>query len=166
MFFAILLIISACSTPTIKIPHTRQARKQIGKMLDQWHRDVATYNYEAYFDKMTNDAVFVGTDASEVWQKKEFQDFAKPFFLKKQTWNFIPVSRHIYGAKENIAWFDEILDTWMGLCRGSGVVVKKGAKWKIQHYVLSIAIPNDITKQVSALKKTKDSLYLLQYQKN
>ena len=134
-------------------------------MLNQWHRDVATYRYEAYFDKMTEDAVFVGTDASEVWQKKDFQEFAKPFFLKKHTWNFIAVSRNIYGPREGIAWFDEILDTWMGLCRGSGVVVKQGEQWKIQHYVLSIAVPNDVTREVIALKKEKDSLYLIQHPK-
>jgi hypothetical protein len=36
------------------------------------------------------------------------------------------------------AWFDELLNTQMKICRGSGVLVKIDGKWKIKHYVLSM----------------------------
>jgi hypothetical protein len=41
------------------------------------------------------------------------------------------------------AWFDELLNTQMKICRGSGVLVKIGQEWKIKQYVLSMTIPND-----------------------
>ena len=89
------------------------------QLIDQQHKD-ATFNYEAYFDKMTVDATFVGTGVSKVWSKSEFQSFSKPFFEKKQTWDFKPLARNIYhNNQQNIAWFDETLGTCMG-CRGSG----------------------------------------------
>ena len=32
------------------------------------------------------------------------------------------LERHIYTSKSgDFIWFDELLDTWMGACRGSGV---------------------------------------------
>lgn len=138
-----------------------EAEEGIHLVLDQWHLDAAQFDYEAYFGKMTTDAVFVGTDASEVWSKTKFQNFSKPYFDKKETWNFKPLERNIYLDKNtNTAWFDEVLDTWMGTCRGSGVVVFEAKNWKIKHYVLSVAIPNESIKEVIAVKKEKDSLFL------
>jgi hypothetical protein len=29
------------------------------------------------------------------------------------------------------AWFDELLDTQMKICRGSGILVKENKQWKI-----------------------------------
>jgi len=139
----------------------KDSEKEINLLLNQWHKDVATYNYDAYFNKMTDNAVFVGTDASEVWSKEEFQNFCKPFFEKKSTWNFKPIKRNVYfDASKEIAWFDETLATWMGICRGSGVVSRKENDWKIEHYVLSIVVPNEDVKKVVAIKKERDSLYL------
>ena len=43
-----------------------------------------------------------------------------------------------------MAWFDELLDTHMKICRGSGVLVDQGnGQWKIKHYVLSMTVPNE-----------------------
>lgn len=126
----------------------------IDGLLNQWHEEVAQYNFEAYFSKMTDDVVFVGTDATEVWNKKQFMDFSKPYFEKKQTWDFKPIQRNIYLDKNGkTAWFDEILNTWMGLCRGSGVVQKTLQGWKIQHYVLSVTVPNEAIQKVIEDKK-------------
>nr|MCU0349971.1 nuclear transport factor 2 family protein [Flavobacterium sp.] len=36
--------------------------------------------------------------------------------------------------------------------RGSGVLVKENGKWKIKHYVLSMTIPNDVSKEVIQIK--------------
>jgi len=156
LFILLLLTLaSACGVKENKFVVKNQ-EPEINTLIDQWHKDVASFNYDAYFDKMTSDAVFVGTDATEVWSKKEFMNFSKPFFEKKKTWNFKPIKRNIYKNKQlNIAWFDETLDTWMGVCRGSGVVVKQNNKWKIQHYVLSLAVPNkDMNAVIKLLNET------------
>ncbi len=159
----IVLVLIACNNKETP-KNSSYTKIVINEILNQWHKDVAEYNYEAYFNKMTNDAVFVGTDASEVWSKQEFQDFSKSHFDKKQTWDFKPVSRNIYLDKtKQTAWFDELLDTWMGVCRGSGVMVKTDKEWKIQHYVLSVAVPNEDIKAVVTAKKEKDSLFLIKH---
>lgn len=139
----------------------KKTEKNINNMLNQWHKDVATYNFDAYFNKMTENAVFVGTDASEVWSKQKFQSYCKPYFDKKQTWDFKPHKRNIYfDTAAQTAWFDETLATWMGVCRGSGVLTKNGNDWKIEHYVLSVVIPNEDVKAVVNIKRERDSLYL------
>ncbi|MEQ8419189.1 MAG: nuclear transport factor 2 family protein [Arenibacter algicola] len=106
---------------------------------------------------MTSDAVFIGTDASENWQVEEFKAYAKPHFDKGKAWNFKAVERQIYVNDEgDYAWFDELLDTQMKLCRGSGVLKKESGDWKIAHYVLSLVIPNENVSEVILIKQEKD----------
>jgi hypothetical protein len=115
---------------------------------------------------MADDAVFIGTDATENWTKNDFKIWAKPFFDKGKTWNFTAVERHIFlDQTGKIAWFDELLDTWMKICRGSGVLVKIGEEWKIQHYVLSTTIPNDNVDVVVQLKAPIETTLLDQLRK-
>lgn len=131
--------------------------KSIHKTLDAWHKAAATANFDAYFGLMTTDGVFIGTDATENWQQKAFKEFSKPYFDRGKAWNFTAIERNIYvNPSKDFAWFDELLDTQMEICRGSGVLKKVDGKWKIAHYVLSIAIPNENVDAVVALKKEKD----------
>ena len=106
---------------------------------------------------MTEDGVFIGTDPTENWQNKDFRAFSKPYFDRGKAWNFKTLERNIYTEENNdIAWFDELLATQMGICRGSGVLQKTEEGWKIAHYVLSITIPNENVEEATALKKTFD----------
>jgi len=144
--------------PFILIAQTKKERKEIvskvNQTLNNWHKFAAASDFENYFDLMDKNAVFVGTDSTEVWTKKEFMQYAKPHFKKKKAWKFTPTGRHIYfGVNPKIVWFDELLNTWMGKCRGSGVLVNKNGKWLIKHYVLSLTIPND---KLGLLKKILD----------
>jgi hypothetical protein len=43
-----------------------------------------------------------------------------------------------------VAWFSELLTTWMGVCRGSGIVVQTPNGWRIAQYHLSVTVPNEI----------------------
>lgn len=132
-------------------------KKEIGNILDSWHRAAGSADFDAYFNLMTSDAVFIGTDASENWQVEEFKAYAKPHFDKGKAWNFKAVERQIYVNDEgDYAWFDELLDTQMKLCRGSGVLRKESGDWKIAHYVLSIVIPNENVSEVILIKQEKD----------
>ena len=115
----------------------------IDSMLTSYHAAAAHADFDAYFNHFTDDAVFIGTDATELWHKPSFMAYAKPYFDKGKAWSFTAVQRNIYMHPEGtMAWFDELLDTRMKLCRGSGVVLKQGSDWKVQHYVLSMTIPN------------------------
>lgn len=145
----------------------QNAEQSIDQVLDSWHLAAAEANFEAYFSNMTTDAVFIGTDATENWELMAFREFSKPYFDQGKAWSFKAVQRNIYIDRgEQLAWFDELLDTWMGICRGSGVLKLEDGTWKITHYVLSAAIPNDDMQQVINIKKEKDSLQLLELTKH
>lgn len=127
--------------------------EKITIMLNNWHKAAAAADGKSYFSAMTEDAIYIGTDATENWNKTAFEAFAKPYFDKGTAWDFKPLERHIYLSKDKkMAWFDELLDTWMKVCRGSGVLIKVGNEWKIQHYVLSMTMPNDATNDAIKLK--------------
>jgi len=129
--------------------------------IDAWHAAASEADFDAYFNLMTKDAVFLGTEATENWQKDDFKSYAKPHFDKGKAWSFTSVERNMYtNETQSLVWFDELLDTQMGICRGSGVLEMEDDSWKIKHYVLSIAIPNENTKEVISLKKSWDSIYL------
>jgi SnoaL-like protein len=141
-----VLTLVSCKPTT----ETIQSEKQnITVILDNWHKAAAEGNSNNYFGAMSDESIFIGTDATENWNKKQFQDFAKQYFDRGKAWDFKPMQRNIYfDATGKIAWFDELLDTWMKICQGSGVLVKENGVWKIKHYVLSMTIPNDSTKDV------------------
>lgn len=143
----VLLFFSAVSNAQ------NDAVAKVNNTLDSWHKAAAEAHYSNYFDAMTDDAVFIGTDATENWTKTAFQAYAKPYFDKGKAWSFTGLERHIYfNNDKTIAWFDELLDTRMKICRGSGVLVLLQGQWKIKHYVLSMTIPNDTTDEVVKLK--------------
>lgn len=120
------------------------ARKEVVKLLDEWHVAAAEADAEKYFGSMTETARYLGTDASERWTKAEFMAYSKDAFEHKRTWNFVPSKRKLKIEKGiKFGWFDEQLDTWMGPCRGSGVVVKTEEGWKIEQYCVTILVPND-----------------------
>jgi ketosteroid isomerase-like protein len=125
----------------------------VNTTLDAWHKAAATAQFDTYFNLMSEESIFIGTDATENWNKKAFMAFAKPYFDKGKAWNFTALERHVYfDASGKIAWFDELLNTQMKICRGSGVLIKEGNQWKIKHYVLSMTIPNDNTNDVIKVK--------------
>ena len=132
-------------------------KEQINSVLNQWHKAASDANFKAYFKLMDQQSIFIGTDPEELWNKQEFMDFAKPYFDRGKAWSFSSVERNIYMDKnQKYAWFDELLSTQMELCRGSGILMLTDQGWKIRHYVLSIAVPNEDVDQLVALKKEHD----------
>lgn len=128
-------------------------KKEINIILNNWHKAAAETNFEDYFNAMSEESIFIGTDATENWNKKAFMNFAKPYFDKGKAWNFKTLERNVYSSfNGEIAWFDELLNTQMKICRGSGILIKENGTWKIKHYVLSMTIPNDISNDVIKIK--------------
>lgn len=127
--------------------------EKIGKILDNWHKAAAKANFNDYFDDLTDDSVYMGTDATERWSKTDFQAFAKPYFDKGKAWSFTAMKRNVsFSDDKKLVWFDELLDTQMKICRGSGVLVKIDGQWKIKQYVLSMTIPNENVDEVIKIK--------------
>ncbi len=155
----ITLVLLFTTTPAILAQGDMQ--DEVNKLLNDWHLAAAEADFEGYFGRMTSQGVFIGTDATENWQNEAFRTFSKPYFDKGKAWSFKAVERNIYFDKtQQVAWFDELLDTWMGICRGSGTLIREGDDWRIAHYVLSATIPNDDIDKVIQLKKETDSLLL------
>lgn len=158
-----LSLITACKKEktTSNSEETKLTKQHINNIVNNWHKAASEANFENYFNIMDSISVFIGTDATENWSKSEFSKFSKPYFNKGNAWSFQPLERNIYINKnQDFAWFDELLNTWMGVSRGSGVLEKKGGKWKLKHYVLSVTTPNDNINEIININKVKDSLFL------
>jgi hypothetical protein len=142
----------AAATPVASEAPTPET-KFVASVLDDWHMAAAQANESRYFGHLAANAIFLGTDATERWNKEEFRRFAHPYFEKGKAWSFRPKDRHIFvSADGKTAWFDEALSTPnLGPARGSGVLVMEGSEWKIAQYNLSVPIPNDIFKEVKRM---------------
>ena len=126
-------------------------RKQANAFVDRWHSDAA-HARPAYFDKIAKDGIYIGTDKSERWRRDEFKAWAQPHFKRKSAWAFKALRRNVYFSDDqSIVWFDELLDTQMGICQASGVMRRKGGSFEIVHYQLSMAVPNEVGSQVTRL---------------
>ena len=128
-------------------------KKNVSKVLNDLNLYAATADFKNYFNLYAEESTFIGTDANEIWNKNAFMDYSKPHFDKGKAWNFTSLKRNItFSADGKYAWFDELLETQMKLCRGSGVLEKIGTQWKIRQYVLSMTIPNEVSKDIINVK--------------
>ncbi len=129
----------------------------VNTFMDNWHLAAATANAFVFFDSMEENATYIGTADHERWTKSEFIAFAKPYFDKGKAWDFKPYDRDVHVTSDGEhAWFSELLTTWMGVCRGSGVLHKTSTGWKIDQYHLSVTVPNEIIKDfISLVEKSK-----------
>ena len=121
--------------------------KSIGEVLDKFHEAAATGDWVTYFDLMSDDAVFIGTDASERWTKPVFQVYARD----TTGWVYSPKTRNINLTPSGVsAWFDEILISKnYGTSRGTGILIHSDAGWKISQYHLTFPIPNALASQIT-----------------
>lgn len=131
-------------------------RNSIDKLLSEWHAAAARADEAAYFSYLAEDAVFLGTDATERWLRDAFRAYAHPHFAKGKAWSFQATRRAIMVSNDGaIAWFDEDLTTPnLGPARGSGLLIKRNGSWKIQHYNLAVTVPNERFKEVKRLLET------------
>ncbi|RSZ59040.1 nuclear transport factor 2 family protein [Massilia atriviolacea] len=121
----------------------------INAFVDEWHDDAA-HARPAYFDKMAKNGVYIGTDKTELWNRDAFKEWAKPYFAKGAAWSFKAIRRNVYmSADKKFIWFDELLDTRMGVCQASGVMRRTAKGFEIAHYQLSIAVPNPVADKVT-----------------
>jgi hypothetical protein len=123
-------------------------KQQVNAFVDGWHED-ATNSRPAFFDKIARDGVYIGTDKKELWKRDEFKAWAKKAFDRPTAWAFTPIRRNVYFSPDkSVIWFDELLNTQMGTCQASGVLHKVGNSFEIDHYQLSIAVPNGVSGKV------------------
>lgn len=163
IIYTLMLVLSAYIGISAQTKDSKfgKDKMEISAMLDGFNAAAAKADFKTYFSYFAEESTFIGTDATEVWDKKAFMDWAKPYFEKKQTWNFTSLKKNIYFSKdEKLAWFDELLDTQMKICRGSGVLEKINGQWKIKQYVLSMTVPNEVVDKVVAEKTAIEDILL------
>jgi hypothetical protein len=130
----------------------------IANTLNSLHKAAADTDEKRYFDLYAPNAVFLGTDAKERWTLDEFKAFAHPYFAKGKAWTYTPIPGKrfivIEGKTHDVAWFDEQLENAkLGVCRGSGVLVKTATGWKVRQYNLTMLVPNEVAEQVAKLSQ-------------
>ena len=158
------LVLFGCKSK--QVTNQINQESEINLILNTWHKAAAEVNFNSYFEMMADDAIFIGTDATENWNKPAFIEFAKPYFDKGKAWNFTSLERNIYfSSDKKTAWFDELLNTQMKICRGSGVLVQENGQWKIKHYVLSMTIPNENTDEVVKIKAPIEDAFMNNFKK-
>lgn len=153
--WSILGLAALLAVPTHGSEAIRNEAARIAEVLDAFHGSAAVGNWDSYFELMSEDSVFLGTDASERWTREEFRSYAG----NRSGWTYRSVERNINLTPDrNSAWFDEILDSEsFGTARGTGVLIKTDTGWKISQYHLTIPIPNaligDFTNAIKELDK-------------
>ena len=133
--------------------------QKIASTLDSFHQAAASANADKYLSFLSEDAIFLGTDANERWNKKQFSEFVLPYFNQGKGWLYVPVERNISMLEgESAAFFDEVLfNKKYGHCRGSGVLVKTKQGWQINQYNLTFLVPNGVAMQVTEKIKQYES---------
>ena len=144
------LISIACFGCAQSIQTMQSDIDDINRVLDNYHNAAANGEWQSYFDLMSEDGVFIGTDARERWTKPEFQQYSSG----SNGWVYMPLERNISITPDgSSAWFDEaLLSQAFGSSRGTGVLIRTAQGWKISQYHLTLPIPNgmvrDITDQI------------------
>jgi hypothetical protein len=119
----------------------------INKVLDGYHQAAANGEWDIYFDLMSDDGVFIGTDAQERWVKAEFRQYSSG----SNGWVYAPQQRNVNITPDGLsAWFDEaLLSQSYGSSRGSGVLIRTAQGWKISQYHLTLPIPNGMVRGIT-----------------
>ncbi len=140
---SVVLMCAAAAAPAQQSDAAAFTR-QVNAFVDGWHDDAA-HTRPAYFDKIAPQGVYIGTDKNEVWTRDQFKAWAKPYFDSKKAWSFTAQKRNVYFSPDRkYVWFDEQLNTQMGTCQASGVLRNTGKGFLIEHYQLSLAVPNEL----------------------
>lgn len=152
MFIAVTLcLLGACSSTQPRHAFYDDMEKVMANgVLTSWHLAADQGLYEFYFDQMTDDSVFLGTDASERWTKDEFMAYAREPFSDGNGWTYKQIESHIaFDDDRDTAWADELLENEKyGILRGTSVLRKVNDRWKIAHYSLTFLVPNEKASRV------------------
>ncbi len=153
LFLACCILFTSLTVMAQAAEKDAALKKQVNVFIDEWHDDAANAR-QAYFDKIAPHGIYIGTDKNELWNREQFKAWSKRFFDRKSAWSFKATKRNVYhSADKKFIWFDELLDTQMGVCQASGVIRKTDKGFEIEHYQLSIAVPNEVADQVTKVIK-------------
>lgn len=148
-------VLLVCLVSIQSFANNNQITVDVEQVIDDFHLAAAQADFDRYFAHMDEQGVFLGTDATERWTKKQFKFFVKPYFSEGKGWTYQSKTRQIsLLPQSNVVFFDELLvNNFYGECRGSGLLINKNGKWLILQYNLSIPVPNNLSKTITTLIK-------------
>ena len=76
---------------------------KVNKVLDSLHQFASDANFDSYFSLYSDNAIFIGTDASEVWTMSAFKAYAQLTF-RKDVDGHIPPIQDIYIFQITAMW--------------------------------------------------------------
>lgn len=137
----------------------RADTSKVDDVLNAFHTAASQADGTRYFALLDDKGVFIGTDASERWTKQAFEQYAMPYFNAGKGWTYVPTERQVTVSEGGeVAWFHELLENQKyGQCRGTGVLVKTPAGWRIAQYHLTIPIPNDLSLSLVEMIREADA---------
>jgi hypothetical protein len=133
--------------------------REVNAFVDGWHDDAAHARMR-YFDKMAPDGVFIGTDRNELWRRDAFLAWGRKYFEgRSKAWEYRATRRNVHASGDGrTVWFDELLDNDKGAhFMASGVLVRTGDGFLVEHYQLSVAVPNKVEPQVIELARAAEA---------
>lgn len=146
-------------TPARAAPADAALARDVNAFVDGWHDDAAHARMR-YFDKMAPDGVFIGTDRSELWRRDAFLAWGRKYFEgRSKAWEYHATRRNVYASNDGkTVWFDELLDNDKGAhFMASGVLARTADGFLVEHYQLSVAVPNEVAPQVIDLARAAET---------
>lgn len=144
-YFTIAVMLIFCLQISTIMNAQTEAEKEVNMLMNNWHKAAATGDSKVFFGSMADNGIYIGTDATERWTKDEMEVWSKKYFDRGSAWDFKTIERQVHiSTNGQYAWFNETLNTWMGVCRGSGILSKEKSGWKIEQYHLSVTIDNNL----------------------
>ena len=139
-------------------PRSADERAAIDTVLDDFHLAASEPDEERYFGHLAEDAVFLGTDATERWSKQAFREYAHTRMSTGTGWTYHCFERHVtLSPAGDAAWFDERLtNAKYGEVRGSGALRRQGGRWRITQYNLAFPVPNELAPRLVELIRAGD----------
>jgi ketosteroid isomerase-like protein len=141
----------AMSLATTGVAVAQDEADAVSGVLDALHQAASDGDFERYFGQYAEDFIFLGTDATERWDRAQFMEYARGPFSQGRGWTYTMIERHVYVAPGGqAAWFDERLDNAnLGETRGTGALIKEGGAWKVSQYNLTIPVPNELARELA-----------------
>lgn len=128
-------------------PTQADDKTDVSAVLDKLHTYASQANWDDYFDLYADNATFLGTDVTEIWTPDELRGYAE----QSNGWTYVMQARNIDLTPDGgVAWFDEVLhNANYGTSRGTGVLIRTNAGWKVAQYNLTFPVPNDIAASIT-----------------
>ncbi len=139
------LFLSGCTGKAPANTRTATDKHNAEAVLDQYYEAVGKADFDGFIAQFSKNAVFYGTDATEIWAFEEFAPSIKESFSTGVGWDFDLIDRRLTLSQSgDVVWFSELahFNNTDYLLRPTGVMEKQDGAWKIIQIVMGIPIPN------------------------